>query len=92
MTESLPRLESGDRYIVFFHGGPHDGQTDRRIATGPTFVDEITVLAAVDGKETLIEYTLTDFATVGGEHHVNYRFDAEDSEPIEAPEHRGGRQ
>jgi len=46
-----PELSRGDEYIVFYTGGPYDGQTDRRISTDGTWESEITVLATVGGQE-----------------------------------------
>jgi hypothetical protein len=92
MTDTLPTLTNGDAYVVFYTGGPNDGQTDSRIITDTTFDQEITVLTAVDGKETMIDYTLVSFKEVGGSYQVTYAFDAKDSEPIADPEDRGDRQ
>ncbi|HEY0260603.1 MAG TPA: oligoribonuclease [Lacisediminihabitans sp.] len=92
MTDAEPTITRGDEYIVIFQGGPNDGQTDTRISTDGGFDAEITVLTAVDGKETLIDYTRASVAEVGGQYHVTYVYDPKDSEPIEAPEDRGDRQ
>ncbi|MES2092369.1 MAG: oligoribonuclease [Actinomycetota bacterium] len=92
MTDAHPTLAHGDEYIVIYRGGPNDGQIDTRISTDGGFDTEITVLTAVGGKETLTDYNLVDFAEVGGKYHVNYDFDAKDSEPFDAPEDRGDRQ
>jgi hypothetical protein len=50
------------------------------------------VITAVDGKETLIDYNAGDWREIGGQYQVTYTFDAADSEPVEDPEDRGGRQ
>ena len=50
------------------------------------------MLTAVGGKETLTDYNLVDFTEVGGKYHVNYAYDAKDSEPFDDPEDRGDRQ
>ncbi|MCU1556780.1 MAG: oligoribonuclease [Microbacteriaceae bacterium] len=92
MTDAEPKLARGDEYIVIYEGGPNDGQTDRRISTDGGVDSEITVLTAVDGKETLIDYNRTSFTEVGGQYHVVYSYDAKDSEPVEDPEDRGDRQ
>lgn len=92
MTDAQPTLAHGDEYIAIYQGGPNDGQIDTRISTDGGFDTEITVLTAVGGKETLTDYNLVDFTEVGGKYHVNYAFDAKDSEPFDAPEDRGDRQ
>ncbi len=92
MTDSQPTIAHGDEYLVIYSGGPNDGQTDTRIATENAVDAEITVITAVDGKETLIDYTYQSFVEVGGEYHVTYVYDAKDSEPVDDPEDRGDRQ
>jgi hypothetical protein len=92
MTQERPKLAHGDEYVVFYSGGPNDGRTDRRISTDGSWDDSITVTTAVDGKETQIDYDATTWRTVGGQFQVTYIFDPLQSEPIEAPEDRGGRQ
>lgn len=92
MTDTQPRITHGDEYVVIYSGGPNDGQTDRRIATDSSFDEEITVITAVDGKETLIDYRKVSFVEVGGQYHVTYSFDSKDSEPVNDPENRGDRQ
>jgi hypothetical protein len=88
MTESTPHLAHGDEYIVFYSGGPYDGQSDRRISTDGTWESEITVLAAFDGKETQIDYASPVARTVGGQVQVTYTWDANDSEAAPAVEER----
>jgi hypothetical protein len=92
MTETQPTIAKGDEYIVIYQDGPNDGQTDHRISTDGSFDAEITVLTAVDGKETMIDYTQLSVAEVGGQYHVTYSYDAKDSEPVDDPEDRGDRQ
>ncbi|MET4781433.1 oligoribonuclease [Glaciihabitans sp. UYNi722] len=92
MTDAEPTLAHGDEYLVIYEGGPNDGQTDIRISTDGGFDAEITVLTAVGGKETLIDYNKSSFTEVGGQYHVVYRYDAKDSEPVDDPEDRGDRQ
>jgi len=92
MSNDLPALARGDEYVVVYLGGPNDGRTDKRISTDGGWDSSITVLTAVDGKETLTDYNFASWRELGGQYFVTYRFDSEDSEPIEAPEDRGGRQ
>ncbi len=89
MSNDTPAIKRGDEYIVIYSGGPNDGQTGKRISTDGTWDDEITVLTAVDGKETLIDYNMDSWREVGGQYHVTYVFDKADSEPVEDPEDRG---
>lgn len=89
MSEDTPTLKRGDEYIVFFRGGPNDGQVDRRISTDGKWDDELTVVAAVDGKETLINYAVSSWRTLGEQYQIEYVYDPEDSEELEALEDRG---
>lgn len=92
MTDNAPTLAHGDEYVVLYTGGPNDGQTDRRISTDGSWDETITVLTAVDGKETLENYDVVSATSVGDAVHVTYSWDKADSEPSEDPEDRGGRQ
>jgi len=89
MTANAPELNRGDEYVVFYTGGPYDGQTDRRISTDGTWETEITVLAAVDGKETQLVYASPDAHRMGEQVQVTYTWDEPDSEPLEALDERG---
>jgi hypothetical protein len=92
MTENKPTISRGDEYIVVYQGGPNDGRTDKRISTDGGWDTEITILTAVDGKESLTSYNYLSWRDVGGQYFVTYSFDKADSEPVEDPEDRGGRQ
>jgi hypothetical protein len=92
MSDDTPTLSRGDEYVVLYKGGPNDGQSDRRISTDGSWDAEITVIAAVDGKETMIDYNAGEWRELGGQYQVTYTFDQADSEPVEDPEDRGGRQ
>jgi hypothetical protein len=88
MTETAPDLSRGDEYVVFYSGGPYDGQSDTRISTDGTWESEITVIAAFDGKETQLDYVSPVAAKVGTQVQVTYSWDEPDSDPIEAVEER----
>jgi hypothetical protein len=92
MSDDTPTLSRGDEYVVLYKGGPNDGQSDRRISTDGSWDKELTVITAVDGKETMIDYNAGEWREIGGQYQVTYTFDAADSEPVEDPEDRGGRQ
>ncbi len=65
MTDTTPSIERGEQYIVFYKGGPYDGQDDRRISTDGGWDTELQVLVAVDGKETELTYTRPAARRVG---------------------------
>lgn len=92
MTDSTPTIAHGDEYVVLYSGGPYDGQTDRRIATEANWDSTLTVLAAIDGKETMENYDATGWKELDGTYHVTYLWDKAESEPSEDPEDRGDRQ
>ncbi len=90
MSEETPTMKRGDEYVVIFSGGPNDGRTDRRISTDGTWDSELTVLTAVNGNETMIDYNMESWRELGGQYHVTYVYDPEDSEPVDDPVDRDG--
>jgi hypothetical protein len=83
MTNNEVTLSRGDEYVVFYQGGPYDTQTDTRVSTDGGFDTEITVLVALDGKETQVVYSGAVAKDVGGQVQVHYTFDPAAGEPIE---------
>ncbi|MDH6181294.1 hypothetical protein M2152_001476 [Microbacteriaceae bacterium SG_E_30_P1] len=83
-----PELSHGDEYVIFYSGGPYDGQSDTRISTDGSWDDEVTVIAAVDGKETQLVYANPVAREVGEQVQVTYSWDVPDSEPLEALDER----
>ena len=88
MTENTPELARGDEYIVFYSGGPYDGQSDTRISTDGTWETEVAVIVAVEGKETQLVYIDPQPKKVGDQVQVTYTWDKPDSEPLEALDER----
>ena len=89
MAHNDAQLSHGDEYIVFYSGGPYDGRTVRRISTDGSWDTELTVLVALDGKETMVVYDKPVAHTVGEQVQVTYMWDAADGEPLEdLDEHR----
>lgn len=84
-----PHIAKGEEYIVFYSGGPYDGQADTRISTDGTWDEQLEVLVAVDGKETLVSYAWPQAVELGGQLRVTYSFDEPDSEAFEPVEERG---
>jgi hypothetical protein len=83
MTDTDLTLAKGDEYIVFYVGGPYDGNNDRRVSTDGTWDSEITVLVALDGKETQVVYDNPVAKKVGDQVQVTYTWDSADGEPLE---------
>jgi hypothetical protein len=88
MAHNDAQLSHGDEYIVFYTGGPYDGRSDRRISTDGSWDIELTVLVALDGKETMVVYNNPVAHTVGEQVQVTYSWDAADGEPLEALDER----
>ena len=88
MTNTEPTIARGDEYIVFYTGGPYDGQSDRRVSTDGSWDDEVTVLVALEGKETQVVDASPVAHQVGEQVQVTYSWDTADSEPLEALDER----
>ncbi len=85
MDSETPTINHGDEYVVIFTGGPNDGQTGTRISTDGSWDKEITVLTAVGGQETMIDYNVDSWRELSGKYYVTYVYDEADSEPVEDP-------
>lgn len=92
MSNEKPSITRGDEYVIIYSGGPNDGQTGTRISTDGTVDDEVTVLTAVNGKETMIDYNVGTWREIGGQYHVTYTYDQADSEQVDDPVDRDGGQ
>jgi len=88
MTNNEVTLSRGDEYIVFYTGGPYDGQTDTRVSTDGSYDTEVTVLVSLDGKESQVVYGDAVAKNVGGQVQVHYTWDTAASEALEDPEDR----
>ncbi|MFF9562733.1 hypothetical protein ACF1AJ_05250 [Leifsonia sp. NPDC014704] len=71
-------------YIVEYADGPLAGQTDRRFLVDGKVDERIGVIAAVEGLESTFWYVAGEERDVEGQKLVSYRFDAPDSDPVEA--------
>ena len=88
MTDAQPTIAHGDEYIVFYTGGPYDGRNDRRISTDNSWDTELTVLVALDGKETQVVYGAPVAEQVGEQVQVTYTFQPDAGEALEDPDER----
>lgn len=84
-------ISEGDEYTAIFHGGPFDGTTDTRTATGDVVDDEVTVYADVEGLQTAFTYKATKSRQVLDQTSVEYEYDAADSDPVDDLQDRGDR-
>ncbi|MGO4102999.1 hypothetical protein AB4Y63_03530 [Leifsonia sp. YAF41] len=71
-------------YIAEFLDGPLEGQTDSRVLVRGAAEPRISMVAAVDGMESLFWYDKGDQRDVQGRLHVRYSFDPGDSDPVES--------
>ncbi len=73
-----------EEYVVEYVDGPLAGETDRRVLIGGRYDDRLGAVAAVEGLESLFWYNAGASREIQGELHVQYTFDAPDSDPVEA--------
>jgi len=85
---TAPQLAKGQEYVVFYVGGPYDGQTDRRISTDGSWDETLTVSVEIDGDNSLLTYGSPVAKAVADQVQVTYAFDAADSEPVADPDDR----
>jgi hypothetical protein len=71
-------------YIAEFLDGPLEGQTDTRVLVRGAAEPRISMVAAVDGLESLFWYDKAEQRDVQGRLHVRYTFDRGDSDPVES--------
>lgn len=68
-------------YTAEFDDGPLAGQVDNRVLIHGKHDPRVSMMAAVEGVETLFWYDEVDTRDVQGRLHVRYRFDAGESDP-----------
>lgn len=83
MTDTTPSIARGEEYVAFYRGGAFDGQSERRVATSQGWDDEITVIAGVDGVETMLVYQFATARSMGDQVQVTYLWDQAESDDIE---------
>jgi hypothetical protein len=75
---------SDQTYLALFADGPQEGVTESRVLTGDSPDQEVPVVAAVEGVESIFRYRLAETKEIDGHFHATYRFDAGDSDPVAA--------
>jgi hypothetical protein len=88
MTDEKPTVAEGAEYVVFFEGGPSDGNIDKRVSTDGSYDEEVTDFVLIDGIETGIVYKATEARMMGDQLQVHYAVDVPDSDPVEDPDDR----
>lgn len=68
-------------YIAEFIDGPLAGDTEKRALVGGKQEPQITMMALVDGLESMFWYYEVDVRDVQGELHARYSFNAPESDP-----------
>jgi hypothetical protein len=81
MTTAQPQDVS---YVAEFTDGPLEGEIETRVLIGGSHEERLGMVAAVDGLESLFWYDAYETREVNEQLHVRYRFDAGDSDPVEA--------
>ena len=75
---------AGAQYVAEFIDGPLEGEFDHRALVSGKAERRIGMVAAVDGLESLFWYDAVEEREVGGELRVRFRFDVDDSDPVES--------
>lgn len=80
MTDAQP---TNVKYLAEFEDGPLAGSSETRVLVDGTHDDEISAMAALDGKESLFFYRAGETREISGELHVVYTFEPKGSDPLE---------
>jgi hypothetical protein len=70
-------------YVAEFIDGPLEGDFEQRSLVHGETEKRVGMVAAVDGLESLFWYDAVDQREVNGQIRVRFRFDADDSDPVE---------
>jgi hypothetical protein len=70
-------------YVAEFIDGPLEGDFEQRSLVQGEPEKRVGMVAAVDGLESLFWYDAVDQREVNGQIRVRFRFDADDSDPVE---------
>lgn len=76
--------EANVAYVAEFIDGPLEGEIDKRVLIGGKHSPRISMVAAIDGMESVFWYDEVEQRDVQGTLHVRYAFDAPDSDPVES--------
>ena len=77
-------MAESSTYVAEFLDGPLEGDFEQRALVGGKPEKRVGMVAAVDGLESLFWYDAVDEHEVNGQLRVRFRFDADDSDPVES--------
>ena len=79
-------MADASTYVAEFIDGPLEGDFEQRALVGGKPEKRVGMVAAVDGLESLFWYDAFEEHEVNGQLRVRFRFDADDSDPVEYDE------
>lgn len=71
-------------YTAEFNDGPVAGDSEERVLSHGTYAENISVMALVDGLESIFRYKAVEARDIQGKLHVHYVFDEGHSDPYES--------
>jgi uridine kinase len=80
-AQNLAAQNLAAQYIAEFIDGPLEGDTEKRALVDGKQEPQITMMALVDGLESMFWYYEVDVRDVQGELHARYSFNAPESDP-----------
>lgn len=84
MAMTIDENEANPLYIAEFVDGPLEGQIDSRALVRGEHAPRISMVAAVNGLESVFWYDEVDERDMNGQRRVRYAFDSGESDPVEA--------
>jgi hypothetical protein len=71
-------------FIAEFIDGPLAGDTEERVLVHGTHDEKLSILALVDGIESIFRYSAVESRDIAGKLHVTYTFNEASSDPFES--------
>jgi hypothetical protein len=71
-------------FTAEFIDGPLAGDTEERVLVHGTHDDKMSVVALVDGIESIFRYSAVESRDIAGKLHVTYTFNEASSDPFES--------
>ncbi|CAB4909488.1 MAG: hypothetical protein F2808_07115 [Actinobacteria bacterium] len=71
-------------FTAEFIDGPLTGDSEERVLVHGTHDEKLSVVALVDGLESIFRYSAVEAREISGKLHVTYSFDQASSDPFES--------